>query len=124
MTSPVVMAMGGSEALPADARGRVRMSFVMPSKYTAATLPRPRDASVAIKEVPARTVAALAFRGHVRSRAAVEARKRQLLDIMAAEGLTPVGDVVLQQYHPPFTYGWQRVNEVLFEVKEAGEAQQ
>lgn len=35
-----------------------------------------------------------------------------------AEGLTPVGDVVLNQYHPPFTYGWQRVNEVLFNVKE------
>jgi hypothetical protein len=35
-----------------------------------------------------------------------------------AEGLVPQGNVVLNQYHPPFTYGWQRVNEVCFEVRE------
>jgi hypothetical protein len=38
--------------------------------------------------------------------------------VLQAEGLEPVGDVQLYQYHPPFTYGWQRVNEVLFVVKE------
>lgn len=26
------------------------------------------------------------------------------------------------QYHPPFTWGWQRLNEVLFEVQEAAAA--
>jgi hypothetical protein len=157
MTSPVVMEMaGGSEALAAGDSGRVRMSFVMPSKYTAATLPKPNDATVAIKEVrsmgfgylrclkllhsmfdaahlpttcstkdprfstpppphhppppvtfppqvPAATVAALSWRGHVRGREIVERRKRQLLDIMAAEGIEPEGDLVLLQYHPPFT---------------------
>jgi hypothetical protein len=51
MTSPVVMAMAGTESLPADATGKVKMSFVMPSKYTKATLPKPNDASVEIKEV-------------------------------------------------------------------------
>lgn len=42
--------------------------------------------------------------------------------MIRAEGLVPVGDVKLYQYHPPFTFGWQRVNEVLFEVKEGGPA--
>eukprot|EP00775_Hariotina_reticulata_P002437 gene2437-2740_t len=55
------------------------MSFVMPSKYTQDTLPRPNNPDVKIVE---------------------------------AEGLEPVGDVQLYQYHPPFTYGWQR-NEFL-----------
>jgi hypothetical protein len=41
-----------------------------------------------------------------------------LLVFCQEEGLVPVGDVKLYQYHPPFTYGWQRVNEVLFEVRE------
>lgn len=118
MTSPVVMSMAGTEQLPADAAGKVKMSFVMPGKYTASTLPRPNDPSVQIKEVPSHTAAALTFRGHVRSREVVEERKRQLLRVMEDEGLTPVGDVVLHQYHPPFTYGWQRVNEVVFRVKE------
>jgi hypothetical protein len=31
MTSPVVMAMGGSESLAPEEKGSVRMSFVMPS---------------------------------------------------------------------------------------------
>ncbi|KIZ02468.1 SOUL heme-binding protein [Monoraphidium neglectum] len=110
--------MAGSESLPAEASGKVRMSFVMPSQYTKDTLPRPNDASVEIKEVPAHTVAALTFRGHVRGRKVVEERKQQLLQIMEAEGLVPQGNVVLNQYHPPFTYGWQRVNEVCFEVRE------
>lgn len=35
-----------------------------------------------------------------------------------AEGLTPEGAVQLNQYYPPFTYGIQRVNEVLLRVKE------
>lgn len=46
------------------------------------------------------------------SRASAHARQ--------AEGLAPEGDVTLYQYHPPFTYGWQRVNEVLFRVAGAG----
>lgn len=41
-------------------------------------LPSPRP------QVPAHTVAALTFRGHVRGRAPVEARKQQLLEIMKA----------------------------------------
>ncbi|GBF93060.1 hypothetical protein Rsub_05671 [Raphidocelis subcapitata] len=118
MTSPVVMAMGGSESLGADEKGTVRMSFVMPSKYTKETLPRPNDPSVEIKEVPAHTVAALTFRGQVRNRTVVEQRKQQLLEILKAEGITPEGAVQLNQYHPPFTYGIQRVNEVLFRIKE------
>lgn len=118
MTSPVVMAMGGSESLAPEEKGSVRMSFVMPSKYTLETLPRPNDPSVEIKEVPAHTVAALTFRGQIRTRAVVEAKKQQLLEIMKAEGLTPEGAVQLNQYYPPFTYGIQRVNEVLLRVKE------
>lgn len=71
-----------------------------------------------IKEVPAHTVAVLRFRGHIRDRRIVDERKQQLLEIMQAEGLVPEGNVTLMQYHPPFTYGWQRVNEVQFSVKE------
>ncbi|WIA14919.1 hypothetical protein OEZ85_001632 [Tetradesmus obliquus] len=118
MTSPVIMEMAGTESLPNDAAGDVKMSFVMPSKYDAATLPKPNNPDVQIKEVPGHTAAVLTFRGHVRGRELVERKKQELAALLAAEGLVPVGEVKLYQYHPPFTYGWQRVNEVLFEVKE------
>ncbi|KAF8056361.1 heme-binding-like protein [Scenedesmus sp. PABB004] len=117
MTSPVVMDMAGTEALPADAAGDVRMSFVMPSKFTAATLPKPNNPDVRVREVPGHTAAVLRWRGHVRDRRVVEEKKRELLALLAAEGLSPAGELRLYQYFPPFTYGWQRVNEVVFEVK-------
>eukprot|EP00882_Tetradesmus_deserticola_P003204 GHRQ01003397.1.p1 GENE.GHRQ01003397.1~~GHRQ01003397.1.p1 ORF type:complete len:250 (+),score=104.41 GHRQ01003397.1:109-858(+) len=118
MTSPVIMEMAGTESLPNGAAGDVKMSFVMPSKYSAASLPKPNNADVAIREVPGHTAAVLTFRGHVRGRELVEKKKQELIALLAEEGLVPVGDVKLYQYHPPFTYGWQRVNEVLYEVRE------
>jgi hypothetical protein len=118
MTSPVRMDMAGTESLSNDDSGSVRMSFVMPSKYTAASLPKPKTSDVIITEVPSHVAAALTFRGHIRGRQLVEKKKQELLALMKAEGLVPKGDLKLYQYHPPFTYGWQRVNEVLFEVDE------
>lgn len=39
-----------------------------------------------VSQVPAHTVAALKFRGHIRDRKVVEEKKRQLLEIMQARG--------------------------------------
>lgn len=119
MTSPVRMDMSGTEALSNDAAGDVTMSFVMPSKYNKDTLPQPNNPDVQIVEVPSHLAAALTFRGHIRSRGIVQRKKQELLDLIRSEGLVPVGEVKLYQYHPPFTFGIQRVNEVLYEVKEA-----
>eukprot|EP00878_Enallax_costatus_P014862 GHUV01015557.1.p1 GENE.GHUV01015557.1~~GHUV01015557.1.p1 ORF type:complete len:191 (+),score=60.85 GHUV01015557.1:456-1028(+) len=118
MTSPVRMDMGGTESLSNDAKGEVKMSFVMPSKYTKESLPKPKTGDVSITEVPGHVAAVLTFRGHIRGRKLVEKKKQELLDLMQAEGLVPKGDVKLYQYHPPFTYGWQRVNEVLFDIED------
>jgi hypothetical protein len=41
----------GTESLAQDASGNVKMSFVMPSKYTRETLPRPNNPDVNIVEV-------------------------------------------------------------------------
>jgi hypothetical protein len=60
------MEMAGTESLSNDAAGDVMMSFVMPSKYTKDTLPKPKNPDVAIIEVPSHLAAALTFRGHVR----------------------------------------------------------
>lgn len=42
-----------------------------------------------------------------------------LLNGPAAAGLHYCWRMYRYQYHPPFTFGWQRVNEVLYEVKAA-----
>jgi len=65
-SSPVRMDMSGTEDLSNDATGDVKMSFVMPTKYTKETLPKPDDPDVQIVEVPGHLAAALTFRGHIR----------------------------------------------------------
>lgn len=60
------MEVAGSESLSNDERGDAVMSFVMPSKYTKESLPKPNNPDVKIVEVPGHLAAALTFRGHIR----------------------------------------------------------
>ena len=52
MTSPV-----RTERAPSG--GAYRVSFVMPRKYTLATIPAPKDSRVKLREVPAHVAAAV-----------------------------------------------------------------
>ncbi|GAB4823358.1 hypothetical protein N2152v2_010404 [Parachlorella kessleri] len=112
MTAPVAAEMKGD--------GSYKVSFIMPSKYTKDTLPRPNNPNVHIKEVPGHTMAAITFGGNSPRENTVEQYKRRLLDLLEEAGLEPKGDeVFLYQYHPPFAPGWMRENEVLLPVKES-----
>jgi len=141
MTSPVIMRMGQAgeggassssasasaaaaeaapAAAPAGARVVAKMAFTMPSKFTKDSLPVPLDGNVRVREVPARTVAALKFRGQVRSQRAYERPAAALRAALAADGgAAIVGPLEVYQYHPPFTWGFLRVNEVAYEVTDA-----
>jgi hypothetical protein len=77
--------------------------------------------SVVIREMPARTLAALSWRGGSPREAEVERRRAELLGLMAAAGLRPRGALHCWQYDPPFQWPWLRTNEVLVEV-EGGDA--
>jgi SOUL heme-binding protein len=44
------------------APAEVQVAFVMPSKYTAQNIPKPKNAKVEIKPIEAHTLAALSFR--------------------------------------------------------------
>ncbi|MFS7996027.1 putative SOUL hem-binding protein [Helianthus anomalus] len=57
MTTPVI-------TKRMDDQDKWKMSFVMPSKY-GSNLPLPKNSSVTIKEVPAKTVVVVAFSGFV-----------------------------------------------------------
>lgn len=110
MTSPVRTEMAGP--------GTYRISFVMPSKYTLATLPTPENPAVKFREVAPATVAALSFSGPLPTSEMVAAKGQQLRDIMQAEGLTAEGEPMLYSYYPPFAPSWMRHTEVLLKVAE------
>ncbi|MFZ9395987.1 MAG: SOUL family heme-binding protein [Erythrobacter sp.] len=106
MTSPVL------QDTPSDAAWRTR--FVMPARYTLATLPTaPSDISLA--ELPARRVAAVRFAGYSSSSnlATAEAALREW---MAAEGIAAAGPAEFAFYDSPMVPPPMRRNEVLIPV--------
>ena len=110
MTSPVVSESAGEA---------YTVSFIMPSKYTMDTLPRPVDPRVTLQEVPSRTLAALRWRGPSVKEEVMQTYASELREVLQREGLKIQRDEpLLFQYHPPFAPPWMRINEVLFEIKE------
>lgn len=133
MTSPVVLEMkkqgagegGAGGGVGGSESGRIRatMAFTMPSKYTKDTLPTPLDDQVKIRELPARTVATLQFRGQVRSEAAYAKPAAALRAALQGAGIAIQGPLEVYQYYPPFTWSFLRINEVAYEVEDAGEGE-
>jgi hypothetical protein len=113
MTAPVVMTRM-SEHDPASHK----MSFIMPSKYTAETLPMPKDAKVIITEHPGYTVAAITFNGYLNSTTtnAKEAELRALCEKENVKLDPEPTHMMLCGYNPPWTLPWYRKNEVMIPV--------
>ena len=107
MTAPVVQS---------AREGRWVVGFVMPARYTAETLPVPRNPRIRIVEVPARTVAAIRFSG--RWSTVRHAENLRLLQSEIAEaGWEPAGEPQAAQYDAPWVPGPLRRNEVLLPVR-------
>jgi DNA gyrase inhibitor GyrI len=106
MTAPVLQ----DETAPNE----WRMRFVMPSKYTLATLPS-APADIALTEMPARRMAAVRFAGNgsARDLALMEARLR---DWMIGQRIMPAGSAEYAFYDAPMVPGALRRNEVLIPV--------
>jgi hypothetical protein len=120
MTAPVTQEKGEKIAMTVPvtqvAEGdSYRVAFVVPSKYTAATVPVPTDPRVDIRAVPAARVAAWRYSGRW-TQERYDGMEQQLRAAMAARGLTAAGPPVLARYNPPFMPWFMRRNEVLIPV--------
>jgi hypothetical protein len=106
MTAPVIQ--------QATGQGAWRMRFVMPAKYTLATLP-PAPADIALTEGPARRMAAVRFSGNGGA-GDLAAREAQLRTWLAAQAIAPAGEAEFAFYDAPMVPGPLRRNEVLIPV--------
>jgi hypothetical protein len=102
MTAPVTMESSG---------GAWKMAFVMPSKFTIDTLPKPKNANVTIKQMPAQQLAVVTFSGWV-DEEKLAAQTTRLNEWMAKNDLKSSGSVQLSRYNPPWTLPFWRRNEV------------
>ncbi|MCH2110524.1 MAG: heme-binding protein [Polyangiaceae bacterium] len=116
MTTPVTsekMAMTAPVTSESAEDGKYRYQFVMESKYTLQSLPKPDDSRVTLKEVPGQRVAVRRFSGswseeHFLSEVA------DLREALARDGLQAQGNFRSARYNAPFTPGFLRRNEVMF----------
>jgi hypothetical protein len=122
MTAPVAMEPAAEKiAMTAPvtteaAGGRYRMHFVMPSQYTMATLPKPKDERVKLREVPSQRMAVVKFSGFS-GEGKVKEKTGELLAWMKAEGLEAAGAPQLARYDPPWVLPFMRRNEVLVPLR-------
>lgn len=108
MTAPVNQSARGS--------GSYTVSFVMPSRYTLATLPVPIDQRIRFREVPSVVMAAWTYRGGwSQDRYAKEETALRAALVKARR--TAVGQPVWARYNAPFWPAFLRHNEILVEVR-------
>ncbi len=122
MTAPVGQERAGEKiAMTApvsqQAEGdRWAVSFMMPQSFTMQSIPRPTNAEIRLREVPARRMAAVRYSGFW-SEARYTRHLEQLQEWIKNKGLTPAGDPVWARYNPPFTPWFMRRNEVLIPLE-------
>ncbi len=121
MTAPVAQG-AGSEKIDMtspvgqqEADGRWAVSFMMPASYSLETLPEPQDPKVALRQVPARHIAAVRYsgfwseEGYMRNRDELEAWiKRNRFSV--------IGGPIWARYDPPFMPWFLRRNEILVPI--------
>lgn len=95
---------------------RWRIHFVMPSQYTLATLPKPLNTEIQLREVPARTLAALIYTGTTNEITAQE-KTAELLAWLKTQQIEIIGSPQLARYNPPWTLPFLRRNEILQEIR-------
>jgi len=115
MTAPVTVEPRGPATGSAMKADRWRVHFVMPSQYTMATLPRPVNPAVTLREVPGKRYAAVMFSG-LAGDETVQRNTAELLGWLKERGLAAVAAPQLARYNPPWTLPFLRRNEILVEI--------
>ena len=92
-----------------------KVYFVMPSKYTLDSLPKPNNAQVSIKQIPAKKFAVIRFSGLV-DEEKMNKKVKDLNEWIVSRNLKPISNPELARYNPPWTLPFLRRNEVMVEV--------
>jgi hypothetical protein len=92
-----------------------KVRFIMPSSYTMATLPKPLNPAVKLKEIAAKRYAVIRFSG-MAGEDRLKRRTNELNEWVSTKSLTPESEPVYAFYNPPWTLPFLRRNEVMVEI--------
>ena len=91
------------------------VSFMMPASYSIDTLPKPKDPSVTVRQVPAQYIAAIEYSGFW-SQKNYQQHKNKLDAWIKQKEFTVIGEPIWARYNAPFTPWFLRRNEVLIPI--------
>lgn len=118
MTAPVVQeeapnTLAGRSLLPLNPQEDAWIvRFMMPSKYTLETLPKPKDPRVHVVTLPGQRTASVTFTG-LWTDANLEEHVAALNDFIAKHELKTASKPIYAFYNDPFTWPWSRRNEII-----------
>ncbi|NYT75651.1 heme-binding protein [Alcaligenaceae bacterium] len=93
-----------------------RIQFFMPGQYTVASLPKPNNEAVVLREIPSSRYAVVLFSG-MASTARIEIKTEELFHWMSVNRLIPAGAPKLARYDPPWTLPALRRNEIQIQIR-------
>jgi hypothetical protein len=92
-----------------------RVHFVMPSQYTLANIPKPKNSAVTLHELPSKYFVVHRYSGF-NTVARVQEKTDEALAWAKQQSLKVVGTPQLSRYDPPWTLPMFRRNEIMVEV--------
>ena len=107
MTSPVAMTLEDSST----------MLFMVPNKFNKETLPQPNESKIKFHNEPAKTVAAIQFKGWANDKK-IEKYKQKLIAALDKQGINHTNRFYFLGYNAPYEV-FNRKNEVIVELQKA-----
>jgi hypothetical protein len=92
-----------------------RINFVMPSKYTLATIPKPKNNAVTLREVPSKYFIVHKYSGF-NTASRVQAKTDEAVEWATKRSYKIIGTPQLSRYDPPWTLPMFRRNEIMIEI--------
>lgn len=114
MTAPVTAEPQSFESNMQAAK-KWRIHFVMPSQFTLANIPKPKNDAVTLRDVPSKFFVVHSYSGF-NSLARIQAKTDEALEWANRKALKVLGQPQLSRYDPPWTLPMFRRNEIMLEV--------
>jgi SOUL heme-binding protein len=115
MTAPVNFEPQGDSENGVMHSKRWRVQFTMPSEYSIATLPKPVNPEVSLRDVPGKRFAVNVFSGFS-GEEKVQQKIDELFVWLKGKNIKSIGTPQLARYNPPWTLPFWRRNEILVEI--------
>lgn len=120
MTAPVIQQKNEKIAMTVPVSQQLerdgwKISFVMPSRYSMETLPKPNNSEVKLKQIGKRRFAVIRFSGFGGDES-IKKQTEKISEFIGNNKLSAISSPIYAFYNPPWTLPFLRRNEVMIEI--------